>query len=58
MKAITKIALFDGKTLYKAGDVIETKVFDPLTMSEYVETEDEATEEKPKAKSTKKSSKK
>lgn len=57
MKAITKIALFDGKVLYKAGDVIETKKFDPLTMVEYVE-QDEATEEKPKARSTKKSSKK
>lgn len=55
MKAITKIPLFDGKNLYKKGDVIETKKFDPLTMSEYVE--EEAAEETPKAKSTKKSKK-
>lgn len=56
MKAITKIAYF-GKTLVKAGDIIETDKFDPMTMAEYTET-DEVSEEKPKAKSTKKSSKK
>lgn len=57
MKAISKIAYF-GKTLVKAGDIIETDKFDPMTMAEYTET-DEVSEEKPKTtKSTKKSSKK
>lgn len=58
MKAITKIAYICANgTLVKAGDIIEVEKFDPMTMAEYTET-DEVSEEKPKTKSTKKSSKK